>query len=61
MKKQTCKTCGAALVSHCPACAGRVGGRATGPTKARRITSEAARAAVNARWAKHRQEHPKKR
>ena len=31
---------------------GRVGGLATGPSKAR--TTEQARAAVNVRWAKHR-------
>ena len=52
MKRTTCPDCGHPMI--CPKCKGRVGGRAgglkTGPTKAR--SSEAARAAVNARWDK---------
>ena len=52
MKTPTCPDCGTKLTCYCPACAGKRGGKATGPTKARTVTSEAARAAVNARWDK---------
>jgi hypothetical protein len=33
---------------------GRLGGKACGPTKARRVSSDAARAAVRVRWERHR-------
>ena len=48
MRKHKCPTCGHPLT--CPACSGAKGGGKTGPTKARKVTSEAARAAINARW-----------
>ena len=52
MRKPKCPTCGHPLT--CPACSGSKGGSKTGPTKARKITSEAARAAVMVRWTKAR-------
>ena len=54
MRKPKCPTCGHPLT--CPACSGAKGGSKTGPTKARKTTSEAARKAVNARWERARKE-----
>lgn len=42
-----------AIISAAASLWGRKGGRATGPCKARKITSEMARHAINTRWARY--------
>ena len=57
MKTPTCPDCGTKMVCFCPACKGRAGGKASGPTKAR--SSKAASAAVKTRWDRYYQTHPR--
>jgi hypothetical protein len=43
-----------ALISAAAKLIGRRGGQVTGPCKARKVTSEQARHAINTRWARYR-------